>query len=74
MKMDRIEMTYESIDGMIKVHGTPRPERFGGGLWDAEEEFKIFKEQIGDRYTELQWHIITSYFETKFKEVKDGLQ
>jgi len=70
--MDRIELTYCSIDEMIKMHGASRPDRFGGGIWDAEEEFDIFRKQIGDRYTGLQWSIITSYFQNKFKEVKNG--
>ena len=66
---DRIEMTYDAIDEMIAVHGTPRPERFGGGTWDAEEEFEIYKKQVGNRYTELQWTIIESYFKKKFNNL-----
>jgi len=67
---DRIEITYDAIDQIIKCHGEDRPERFGGGTWDAKEEFAIYKKQVGDRYTTLQWSIITSYFEVKFKELK----
>ena len=59
---DRIEMTYQAIDEIIKCHGTPRSERFGGGTWDAEEEISIYKKQVGDRYTKLQWSIIMNYF------------
>ena len=70
--MDRIEMTYQAIDEMIACHGKPRPERFGGGLWDAEAEFKIYKIQVGSRYTKLQWNVITIYFRKKFQEVKNG--
>ncbi|MDP2684951.1 MAG: hypothetical protein Q8P20_08010 [bacterium] len=40
--IDRIEQTYEAIDEMIKVNGKSRPERFGGGIWNAKEEFIIF--------------------------------
>jgi len=65
---DRIEITYEAVDQMIKCHGNERHERFGGGKWNAEEEFKIYKEQVGDRYTELQWKIISTYFYFQFKE------
>ena len=68
--MDRIEQTYKAIDEMIECHGNPKPEQFGGGLWDAEEEFEIYKKQVGDRYTELQWVIISAYFKEKFMEVK----
>lgn len=67
--MDRIQTTYEAIDEMIACHNEPRPERFGGGYWDAKEEFKIYKEQVGDRYSSLQWHIIETYFKVKFKEI-----
>jgi hypothetical protein len=65
MKMDRIEMTYRAIDEMIAANGKQRPEKFG--VWNAEEEFKIYKEQVGERYTKLQWKIITLYFEDKLK-------
>lgn len=65
---DRIEMTYQAIDEMIKAHNTPKPEKFGGGLWNAEEEFEIYKKQVGDRYTSLQWSIITKYFKLKFEK------
>jgi hypothetical protein len=64
-------MTYEAIDEMIECHGKEKPEHFGSGLWDAEEEFIIYQEQVGDRYSELQWSIISKYFEIKFKEKKD---
>lgn len=66
---DRIEQTYEAVDQIIACHGKERPERFGGGVWDSKEEFAIYKKPVGDRYTVLQWTIITSYFETKFSEV-----
>ena len=62
---DRIEMTYKAIDEMIKVDGQPKPIQFGSGKWDAKEEFKIYKKQVGDRYTSLQWSVITSYFLSK---------
>jgi len=68
MTTDRIEITYDAIDKMISVHKTPRPEKFGGGNWDAEEEFKIYKKQVGKRYTLLQWKIMGDYFKIKFKE------
>jgi hypothetical protein len=68
MKQDRIEITYGAIDEMISVHNTPRPEKFGGGLWNAEEEFVIYKKQVGKRYTFLQWKIISEYFKLKLKE------
>jgi len=67
---DRIELTYTALDEMINVHGTARPERFGGGKWDAEEEFEIYKKQVGDRYTPLQWKIITLYFTKSFSKKK----
>ena len=41
----------------------------GGGVWDAKEEFKIYKKQIGDRYSDLQWDIITNYFKKRLKEL-----
>jgi hypothetical protein len=71
MKMDRIEMTYRAIDEMIAKDGKQRPEKFGGGVWNAEEEFEIYKEQVGERYTKLQWKIITLYFEDKLKTLKE---
>lgn len=61
-------MTYEAIDKMIRHHNTPRPERFGSGLWKAKEEFMLYKRQVGNRYTRLQWKIITTYFKQKFEE------
>jgi hypothetical protein len=69
--MDRIEMTYNAIDVMIAVNGKPRPEHFGGGVWNAEEEFEIYKKQVGNRYTELQWHVISTYFKTKLGRIKN---
>jgi len=69
---DRIEMSYDAIDQIIAIHDQDRPERFGGGKWNAKEEFAIYKKQVGDRYTVLQWTIITSYFETKFSEVHES--
>ena len=66
---DRIEMTYDAIDEMIALHGTPRPEKFGGGTWSATEEFLIYKDQVGNRYTKHQWMIIESYFRNKFKTI-----
>jgi len=70
--MDRIEITYKAIDEMIASHGKPRPEQFGGGVWGAEEEFKIYKIQVGSRYTKFQWNVITIYFRKKLMEVKNG--
>ena len=67
---DRIEMTYEAIDEMIAMDGKPRPEKFGGGKWSATQEFMIYKDQVGNRYTKFQWSIIESYFKNKFKEGK----
>ena len=61
-------MTYHAIDEMIEADGKPRPERFGGGKWKAKEEFLIYKKQVGNRYTPLQWKVITSYFQNKLKE------
>ena len=71
---DRIETTYIAVDEMIKFHGNPRPEKFGGGTWDAPEEFAYYKEQIGERYTKLQWTIIELYFKNKFVEVQIPLR
>ena len=68
--MDRIEITYQAIDQMIKVHNTPRPVQFGGGLWNAEEEFEIYKKQVGDNYSPLQWTVITTYFKLKNETTK----
>jgi len=68
---DRIEMTYQAIDEIVEAHGKKRPVQFGGGKWNAREEFKIYKKQIGERYTPLQWHIIESYFNHKIKEKKN---
>ena len=65
---DRIEQTYQAIDEIIKCHNTPRPDRFGGGMWNAKEEFTLYKKQVGNRYTLLQWKIITTYFLKKFGE------
>ena len=70
--MDRIEMTYQAIDKIIANDGLSKPEFFGGGVWDAEEEFEFYKKQVGDKYTELQWIIITTYFRNKIQEVKNG--
>ena len=68
--MDRIEITYKAIDEMIEANGKPKPKSFGGGKWNAEEEFKIYKKQVGNNYSPLQWKIITLYFKQKFKEKK----
>ena len=65
---DRIEITYGAIDEMISCNGKKRPKRFGGAFWNAKEEFEIYKKQVGDRYTSLQWKIIQTYFENKLKE------
>ena len=67
---DRIEMTYEAIDEMIASHGKERPEKFGGGTWSATQEFIIYKDQVGNRYTKFQWSMIEAYFKNKFKEIK----
>jgi len=66
--MDRIEQTYEAIDKIIMSDGKPRPTQFGGGKWNAKEEFKIYKNQVGNRYTPLQWKTITIYFNATLKE------
>lgn len=63
---DRIEQTYDAVDEMISADGKPKPKQFGGGVWDAKEEFKIYKKQVGDRYTKLQWFVIETYFKKKF--------
>jgi len=68
---DRIEITYEALDLMIERHGKHRPDVFGGGVWDAEEEFEIYKKQVGEIYSPLQWIIITSYFNSKFQKKAD---
>ena len=72
--MDRIEITYTAIDQMIEAHNTPKPEILGGGLYNALEEFEIYKNQVGNRYTPLQWVLITSYFNLKFKDIEGGVK
>jgi hypothetical protein len=75
--MDRIETIYRAIDQMAKVHNTPRPERFGGGVWNFDEEIEIWKKQIIEgqkKYgmtplTPLQWRVIDSYIEIRRKEI-----
>jgi hypothetical protein len=69
---DRIELTYKAVDEMIECHGKPKPARFGGGIWNAKEEFIIYKEQIKERYTPLQWIIISNYFKLRFNQIKRG--
>ena len=64
--MDRIEITYKSIDEMIESDGKPRPNEFGGGVWKATEEFEIYKKQVGCRYTEKQWEKFENYFLNRF--------
>lgn len=66
--MNRIQKTSKAITEMVEAHGTPKPEEFGGGIWDMEEEFKIYKEQVGKRYTKLQWSVI----ELHFKSLQNG--
>jgi len=64
--MDRIEETLVAIDTMIQSHDKLRPVKFGGGVWDAKEEFEVYRKQVGDRYTPLQWKMLTKYFNMKF--------
>lgn len=64
---DRIEITYQAIDEIINCNGKEKPLKFGGGFWNAKEEFEIYKKQVGDRYTKLQWKIIETYFKQKIK-------
>lgn len=76
-KKDKIEIIYESINEMVKVHGTERPERFGGGRWNFNEEIKIWKRQIKDAekegrakpLSELKWIIIDNYISIKRDEI-----
>jgi len=63
--MDRIEETYNAIDQMAASHGKPRLAQFGGGKWDKNEELALYKKQVGDRYTPLQWRMILSYAKGK---------
>jgi hypothetical protein len=76
--MERIEIIYNAIDQMAEFHGKPRPERFGGGKWDFNEEIKAWKEQIkkGEKLygreplAPLQWKIIDNYISIKKKKLK----
>jgi len=63
---DKFETIYSAIDEIILAHGKPRKTEFGGGVWDAQEEFKIYKKQIKEGVTNLQMKMITTYFEKKF--------
>jgi hypothetical protein len=71
--MDRIETIYQAIDQMFKVHNTSRPEEFGGGLWDFNEEIELWKKQIigheVNPLTPLQWTMINLYIKTKSDEL-----
>jgi len=58
---DRIETTYNAIDDMADCDGKPRPERFGGGKWNKDEELAVYAKQVGKRYSPIQWRIIMSY-------------
>jgi hypothetical protein len=66
-RTDRIDITYCAIDQMVAAHGQSKPKEFGNGVWDAKEEFEIYKKQVGDRYSPSQWIIITKYFKEIFK-------
>lgn len=72
--MDKVERVYEAIDQIALAHGTSRPEKFGGGNWDFDEEIKIWKKQIIGHetipLTSLQWAIIDSYIKSKKEELK----
>ena len=70
MVFDRIEETYNAIDQMHRAHGKPRPSQFGGGKWNKSQEFRIYKKQVGNRYTPLQWKIITRYAKLKGFKVR----
>jgi hypothetical protein len=70
--MDRIETIYGALTEMARVHGSIRPERFGGGLWNFDEEVKIWRGQIigheeengYEPLTPLQWSIISRYIDS----------
>jgi hypothetical protein len=71
--MDRIEIIYKAIDQMFEVHDTPRPEEFGGGVWDVAEEIPLWKKQIIDNETNpltlLQWSMINLYINSKLVQL-----
>lgn len=62
---DRIKIIYEAIDEMANAHGIDRPNKFGGGIWNFDEEIEIWKKQIlGNEnipLTKQQWTVINSY-------------
>jgi hypothetical protein len=74
---DRIEIIYKAIDQMAEAHGTPKPEKFGGGTWGFNEEIARWKIQVVEKerlarrepLTPLQWSVIDSYIEIKRKEL-----
>jgi len=74
--VSRIETIYSAINKMARAHGTPRPDKFGGGTWDFDEEIEIWKRQIiGNEeklgyvpLTSLQWSIIDSYIGVRRNE------
>ena len=75
---DRIAIIYNAIDEMAQVHGSPRPDKFGGGIWNFSEEIKIWKEQVNEReklsgrtpLTSLQWVVIDTYIDLKRQGLK----
>ena len=59
---DRKKKTEKAIDQMIASHGTPRPEEFGGGVWDMHDEYAFYRKTVGERYTLKEWAQFDSYF------------
>jgi len=78
--MDRIKTIYGAIDKMARAHGTPKPDKFGGGTWDFNEEIKIWKKQIigqEERHgyiplSTLQWGMINLYIESERNKLYKG--
>ena len=75
--MDRIEIIYNAIDQMGVAHGTSRPPKFGGGIWDFDEEIALWKKDViekekifgRDPLTLLQWETIDLYIAEKRKNL-----
>jgi len=63
--LKRMILTYEAIDEMFRNHGMPRPDFYGGGVWDRDEELAVYVEQVGNRYSPEEWGVFMDYAKKK---------
>lgn len=66
--MKSLDLSFIILDGIVQRHGTSRHLVFGGGTFNALEDFKVYRSQVRDVYSPAELEQMDAYFDRIYQE------